>query len=80
MLELRQCLQSQVIIGKSIAAVLAVLKAEVNQSHMTVLIRGEFSQNLRNVFRTPDAAVALEVARVFFHSHGTAWDLFDIHH
>ena len=53
-------------IGKSVAAVLAVLKAEVNQSHMTVLIRGEFSQNLRKIFRTTDAAVALEVARPFF--------------
>jgi precorrin-2 methylase len=49
-------------IGKSVAAVLAVLKAEVNQSHMTVLIRGEFSQNLRDFFRTTDAAVALKVA------------------
>lgn len=53
-------------IGKSVAAVLAVLKAEVNQSHMTVLLRGEFSQNLRKFFRTTDAAVALKVARPFF--------------
>ena len=61
-------------IGKSVAAVLAVLKAEVNQSHMTVLIRGEFSQNLRDFFRTTDAAVALKVAWPFFTrmaQHGT---------
>lgn len=35
-------------IGKSVAAVLAVLNAEVNQSHMTVLLRGEFQQNLKD--------------------------------
>ena len=53
-------------IGKSVAAVLAVLKTEVNQSHMTVLMRGVFSHNLREFFRTTDAAVALKVARLFF--------------
>ena len=53
-------------IGKSVAAVLAVLNAEVNQSHMTVLLRGEFQQNLKDFFRTPDAAVALKVAQPFF--------------
>ena len=41
-------------VGKSVAATLSVLKTEASQSKLTVLLQGEFCQNLKNFFRLHD--------------------------
>ena len=53
-------------VGKSVAAVLAVLQANTNESCMTVILQGEFSLNLMKFFRLLDARDAPPVARAFF--------------
>ena len=42
-------------VGKSVAAMLAVLQANTNETCMTVILQGEFSLNLMKFFRLQDA-------------------------
>ena len=53
-------------VGKSIAALLAVLQTNTSETCMTVILRGEFSSNLQKFFRLQDALDAADVARSFF--------------
>ena len=53
-------------VGKSVAAILAVLQANTSEACMTVILQGEFSVNLENFFRLQDASDAANVARAFF--------------
>ena len=53
-------------VGKSVAATLSVLKMEASQSKLTVLLQGEFCQNLKKFFRLHDIGDVEDVARCFF--------------
>ena len=53
-------------VGKSIAALLAVLQTNTSETCMTVILQGKFSVSLENFFRLQDASDAANVARAFF--------------
>ena len=53
-------------VGKSVAATLSVLKMEASQSKLTVLLQGQFSQNLKKFFRIQDIGDVEDVAGCFF--------------
>ena len=53
-------------VGKSVAATLSVLKMEASQSKLTVLLKGQFSQNLKKFFRIQDIGDVEDVAGCFF--------------
>ena len=53
-------------IGKSIATTISVLKMEASQSKLTVLLRGEFKENLQNFFRLEAIGDIENVARCVF--------------
>ena len=60
-------------VGKSVAAVLAVLQANTSETCMTVMLQGEFSYRLQCFFRSQRALDAPLVADEFFcllHDHG----------
>ena len=60
-------------VGKSVAAVLAVLQANTSETCMTVMLQGEFSYTLQCFFRSQRALEAPLVADEFFcllHDHG----------
>ena len=68
-------------VGKSVAATLSVLKMEASQSKLTVLLQGQFSQNLKKFFRIQDIGDVEDVAGCFFgllEDHGTMGSAFKL--
>ena len=53
-------------VGKSVAAMLAVLQTSTSETCMSVILQGTFSVSLENFFRLQDASDAASVARAFF--------------
>ena len=53
-------------VGKSVAAMLAVLQTSTSETCMSVILQGRFSVSLENFFRLQDASDAASVARSFF--------------
>ena len=53
-------------VGKSIAKTISVLKMEAAQSKLTVLLRGDFKENLQNFLRLEAIGDIENVARCVF--------------